>query len=277
MKINNYLYPKMIVGAVALALAAFASMASAEDVPQMVTVIRMHGEARYKVTNGGDQWHVIHVGDVLTAGSLIETSEKGTVDILLGDKSRVPTVSPVSVGAPSPTSSYNGGGGAGDSSPKANIIRIFPSTVLAIDKLILDRTGTEETAETQLDLRAGQILGNVKKLSAASRYEVKIPNGVAGVRGTVYVANANGNIYVFEGEVVVSYMGANGVVYSKTIAAGEVYTPSPSGGTVTPIPPGFERFILDIIKFFGVPPSGPETVRIRNIGLVFISPTGPGS
>jgi hypothetical protein len=76
-----------------------------------------------------------------------------------------------------------GGGGGSPDTEKANIVRVFQSTVVGVDKLTLERTGVDEVSETQLDLRAGQIMFNVKKLSAQSRYEIKVPNGVAGIRG----------------------------------------------------------------------------------------------
>ena len=55
------------------------------------------------------------------------------------------------------------------------------NSALGIDKLTSMDTGSDSVTETQLDLKAGHIMGSVKKLSAASKYEVKIPNGVAGI------------------------------------------------------------------------------------------------
>jgi hypothetical protein len=61
-----------------------------------------------------------------------------------------------------------------------------------VDKLTLDRTGKDETSETQLNLSAGQMMSNTKKLSAQSRYEIKIPNGVASIRGNCNALHVNG-------------------------------------------------------------------------------------
>ncbi len=60
-------------------------------------------------------------------------------------------------------------------------------TVLAIDKLLISNTGVDAVSDTELDLRQGTIFGNVKKLSATSQYLIKIPNGIAGVRGTTFI------------------------------------------------------------------------------------------
>ena len=68
-----------------------------------------------------------------------------------------------------------------------NVIRMEADTVLAIDKLLISNTGVDAVSDTELDLRQGTIFGNVKKLSAASQYLIKTPNGIAGVRGTTFI------------------------------------------------------------------------------------------
>jgi len=79
------------------------------------------------------------------------------------------------------------GGGAGKTAVRHDVIRVTSDTVLAIDKLSSVNTGADKVTETELDLRSGKIFGAVKKQSAASRFEVKIPNGVAGIRGTIFL------------------------------------------------------------------------------------------
>jgi hypothetical protein len=186
------------------------------------------------------------------------------------------------LGHSSGTTGANSGGN--DSGPKPNIIRIFPSSVLAIDKLISERTGTDEVDETQLDLRAGQILGNVKKLSATSRYEVKIPNGVAGIRGTVYVVSSSGAVVVLSGSVVVSYVGAGGTVYTQTIVAGQSFNPFVNGGqtsttagpgTITPISPAIQAALLAQYNALNNNTPTPATTyqpNAPNSTLIHISP-----
>jgi len=84
------------------------------------------------------------------------------------------------------------------------VIRMQADTVLAIDKLLISNTGVDAVSDTELDLRQGTIFGNVKKLSAASQYLIKTPNGVAGVRGTTFVVGANGGVTVLVGSLVLS-------------------------------------------------------------------------
>ena len=83
-------------------------------------------------------------------------------------------------------------------------MRLWGNTLLSIDKLTSTQTGADEVTETQLDLKAGHIFGTVKKMSAGSKYEVKVPNGVAGIRGTVYDISADGVIKVLSGSCVVA-------------------------------------------------------------------------
>jgi len=85
--------------------------------------------------------------------------------------------------------------------------------------------------DTQLDLRAGKIMGTVKKMSAASKYEVKYPNGVAGIRGTIYVIDANGVVTVLSGTVLVSWVKPDGSAGTQQVMAG--YSFDPKTGQMT--------------------------------------------
>ncbi len=78
--------------------------------------------------------------------------------------------------------------------------------------------------ETQLDLKRGRITGNVKKLSAASKYEIKLPNGVAGMRGTVFDIQAVGIVKVYIGSMVVAWVDPRTQnVTTQTVMGGQVY------------------------------------------------------
>ncbi len=106
--------------------------------------------------------------------------------------------------------------------------------MLAIDKLTKTVTGADVVTETQLDLRAGRIFGTVRKVSAASKYEIKIPNGVAGIRGTVYMISAEGIVDVLEGVVTIAYVKDDGTVVTQDVSAGYEY--DARTGQVSPIP-----------------------------------------
>src|SRR5207302_657843 len=90
-------------------------------------------------------------------------------------------------------------------------------------------------------LRSGRVLGNVRKMAAASKYEVKTPHGVAGIRGTEYDIRADGVVYVITGTVVAVYVDAQGKTTTVTVNAGQTARPPVSAGavpTVTSVIPG---------------------------------------
>jgi hypothetical protein len=148
----------------------------------------------------------LEVGTVLRAGAVIQTAANSYVDIVL-DESAVA----MSYGAGATGLTYR-------PSVEQDMVRIFADSVLAIDRLMRTDTGIDQVTRTELDLRSGKIFGTVKKLSAGSEYLVKIPNGVAGIRGTSYTISADGIVSVFEGSVVVAWtvIGPDGKPMTQT-------------------------------------------------------------
>ena len=226
-KIDKFTH--LLTGAVlALAVVLLASRAAADTIAQVVQVVQVKGQARYATDN--KTWHTLKQGDILLPGVVIQTATHSTVDIQLVDRD-------TTTGAVQPV---NKAGSASAFTPPAsgliyvtdeakfNIVRIFESSVLAVDKLIVERTSVDEVAETQLDLRAGHIMGNVKKLSAASKYEIKIPNGVAGIRGSFYEFWASGLLKMLSGSSILALVGSDGVVNTWLVNALHGFNPADS-------------------------------------------------
>ena len=192
----------------AVAVAALLSTATVQAAPeQNKAVVRtVRGSANYS-TDRGANWRSLKVGTSLNQGSVVRTAPGSVVDLFLGDNGPV--------------------------------VRVMEDTTLGIDRLTVDRTGVDTVIETQLDLRNGRILGDVKRLAAASKYEVKTPHGVAGIRGTRYDIRADGTVIVTEGQVVVVYI-VDGQAYTATGNAGDTLRP-PTPGTrqvlTSPTPP----------------------------------------
>ena len=161
-------------------------------------------------------------------------------------------MNPVSV----PTVGGGGGGGGGAEEQTANMVRIFESSILGVDKLSLDRTGADETSETQLDLRAGQIMSNTKKLSALSRYEIKIPNGVAGIRGNCSLLSSSANCASIIGTVALALVQPDGSVKPYEVTGKHWF--DPVTGLITLIPDDkFKEYLklYDSLRgFFHLPP-----------------------
>jgi hypothetical protein len=201
MKETRSILKSLVVCGVALAMVSTLIAQTAEQ--SAAKVVRLKGGARYKIGSG--DWQQLKVGDVLRSGMVVQTAAGSRVDLVLGDAS-----APVAQAVPSDSISYQ-------PTVEQNIVRIWENTLLAVDKLTQTQTGADVVTETQLDLKAGRITGSVKKMSAASKYEVKIPNGVAGIRGTVYDITAEGVIKVLSGSVVLAYVGPNGAVVTQVV------------------------------------------------------------
>jgi len=219
MKQNRNLLNSLLGGAIALALV---STAAAQGMDSAAKVIRVKGPARY--TTGNNVWQPVKPGDILRAGTVIQTStEEGSyVDLVLGDgKASVPQAVSYNISVPN---SMAASSTSFRPSSEQNVVRIWANSAMGIDKLTMMQTGAETVSETQLDLKQGRITGSVKKMSAASKYEVKLPNGVAGVRGTVYDIQAIGIVKVYIGSMVVAWVDPKTQnVTTQTVMGGQSY------------------------------------------------------
>jgi len=114
-----------------------------------------------------------------------------------------------------------------------NVIRLTGGTTLKIDKLTVSDTGVDTVSDTELDLQHGRIFASVKKLSAASQYLIKIPNGIAGVRGTLFGLGADDWCAVNRSSVWLSFTGPDGQLETLLIKEGDQY--NPITGQITPL------------------------------------------
>jgi hypothetical protein len=216
----------------------------AQTVEGTATVVRVKGAARYSVAG---KWNPLKAGDVLKPGTVVQTGlDKGSyVDLVLNDDGS-PAKVPSASDSGTSSSQENGAGAAGyRAQAEQNVVRVNENTALGIDKLTSQNTGADVVTETQLDLKQGRITGNVKKLTPASKYEIKIPNGVAGIRGTLFDISADGTVRVSVGSVVLAYVEPDGNVTTQVINANEQY--DAKSKSLTPLPPG----ALDSLNVIG--------------------------
>jgi len=210
--------------------------------PGAATIVRIQGEARYSLGDGN--WHPLVVGKMLGAGAVIQTAHDAVVDVVLGKAIQMPQAAPVPDRIePAPDANVRG---LIDFKPavEQNMVRMTGDTVMAIDKLTVGDTGVDAVSDTELDLKQGRIFASVKKLSAASQYLVKIPNGIAGVRGCVVVIDASGWCAVIKdplesashkGALLLSIVGPNGAPTTYQVDEGNQFTPQT--GQISPLPP----------------------------------------
>jgi hypothetical protein len=236
---------------------AMVSSAIAQQMAESTAkVVRIKGSARYADAN--NVWQPLKVGDVLRAGSIVQTAADSRVDMVLGEKEAA--------------AGQQKWGEVVRYNPTAqqDYVRIWENSVMAIDKLLVADTGTDKIRETQLDLRAGRAFGMVKKLNGASKYEIKIPNAVAGIRGTIYTISSSGVLDVLVGSVVVAYKDANGNIVTQVVMGGQRF--DASTGQITPIPDFDQKEMVKTTKE-QTGPNVPPTTFVYDNTTYWVSPT----
>ena len=232
---------------------AMVTDASAADKARTGKVVRIKGQARY--STGNNVWQPLKLATELKPGAVIQTARGSFVDFVLSE-SAVPTPK----AQITTMLSYQ---------PVAtqDIIRVTEDSVVAIDKLSAVDTGADTVTETQLDLRSGRILGTVKKMPAASRFEIKIPNGVAGIRGTIWSISADGVVSVFVGSLVIAYTKADGTVVTQLVTGGWRF--DPRTGELTPISKGaegeFGQWQQECGQYHRPPPRRPHDHTVHHV------------
>jgi len=226
-------FSKVMAYAIAAVCAALVSSAQAVEVGKAV-VRSIKGEAQYAE---GANWLPLKVGQTLAPGAVVRTANDSHVDLFMDQ---------------------NG-----------PIVRLLENTALGIEKLNFEATGVDTVVETQLDLKSGKIVGIVKKMSATSKYEIKTPNGVAGIRGTEYVISATGEVYVLSGSAVAVYVKPDGTVVTQVVNAGEKF--DPATGAVSQIPADELTQLLALVNDL----TGPTTaaLTVEEPIVIFVSPT----
>jgi hypothetical protein len=221
---NNF---KTVLAAVFCA--AVVLNASAQNTKQgYVTAVRVQGDVTYSL-GAGQPEHPLVAGKSLPPGSIIFTKENGVTDLILGKFVDLPQAKwapeRISLAHDAPVRGYV----TYKPSADQNAIRLTPNSTLSVDKLTIVDTGADTVSDTELDLKKGKIFASVRKLSGASQYIIKLPNGVAGVRGTLFSISVDGTVACFEstgGGVILSLTLPNGTSKTFLIEPGQILDPA---------------------------------------------------
>lgn len=143
-------------------------LANGQTVPGKAEVRGITGTASYSVAGGPST--PLKVGTVLGTGAVIKTGPESTVDLFLGKS--------------------------------AGVVRVAEKSTLGLDRLTITDTGADTAVDIQINLPDGQMYFNVNKLSQASRYEIKVPNGVAGIRGTKGSGRSDSSWVLLDGTLI---------------------------------------------------------------------------
>lgn len=182
--------PKLIFAcALLVAVATFLTVRAAEEGEKQgkATVRSVHGKVQYQDPSGA--WLPVRPNMKFSAGVVIRTGPDGTADL-----------------------SVNG---------LTSVVRMTNSTTLQIPKMSYVGTPREGDSQTMLNLASGTVLGNVKKISANSRYEITTPHGVAGIRGTDFMVEA---IPTSDGKFLVTFSSITGLITVSAVVNGVTET-----------------------------------------------------
>jgi hypothetical protein len=193
----------------------------AQTQPGKAIVRAVRGKATYSIA--GSPAVPLKAGTILGTGTTIKTGPESSVDLFLGSS--------------------------------AGVVRVSESSTVAIDKLTLTDTGADTVVEVQLGLPEGGMLFNVNKLSAASKYEIKLPNGVAGIRGTKGRCNSSGYMVLLDGTLIFVHVPQGGNPTPYTLVAPPPVYFSPLEG-VKPAPDDLVKEVLN--QFAGPAAPGPQ-------------------
>ena len=134
-------------------LSIFVSIGSSEELKRTATVAKINGEVMVK-NPGPGSWAPAKIGDILNEGSFLKTGA-GAMAIVNVDDGRTA------------------------------VVDVNEKSLVSFTTLIKDSsTGMKKTL---LDLSIGQVLIKAEKLDTPdSKFEVKTPTSVVGVRGTKF-------------------------------------------------------------------------------------------
>jgi hypothetical protein len=205
-----------------------AAAQSQKDRTGYATCVRVEGVVTYSLGKGQPE-HPLIAGEYLQPGAIVYTKDNAICDLVLGKAVDLPQAkwSPerISLAHDSAVRGYV----TYKPSADQNAIRLTPNSTLAIDKLKVIDTGADTVSDTELDLQKGKIYASVRKLTGASQYIVKLPNGIAGVRGTLFSISVDGAVACFEstgGGVILALTLANGTTQTFVVAPGQLLDPA---------------------------------------------------
>jgi hypothetical protein len=141
-----------------------------------------------KYSTPGGPWQPLSDGATLPVGATVQTTD-GSVVLVLNDKDG---------------------------------IRLAENTTLSLDELT--KISSDDVKVT-LNLQQGSVVGQVKKISKASHFDVRTPTGLASIRGTdfsITVKPGEGGKYevtysCLQGVVVVATRNADGTISTVTL------------------------------------------------------------
>ena len=177
-----------------------------------VTVRGIQGHAQF--ARGGNQFAVLGPGMDLRPGDLIQTASKSAIELDFGDQ--------------------------------VGTVRLTESAILRLEKIGTD-TNTAGSAVIQLELRNGELLGQLKRVPAGSTFEVKVPTGLAQVVEGKFRISDPGYVVVLEGKVNFAHVPATGEPTANSVSGPPASYFAPAEG----IRPAPKALVKEVTKQLG--------------------------
>lgn len=204
MRLLSILSRALFTGGILGALSIATTISAAEPKWEAGEAVAVSVSGGAEVTDNGKDWRTLRVNDVLKPGAQVRTMANSKVDLFLN---------------------HNG-----------PAVVVEASSHLQLTTLKRLQSGDEIDTDTQLDVKAGSIVGYTQKMSTRSRYVVKHGLGEAVITGTVYQVYASGYVYVVSGSVDVRYSqgGFGNLGNTVNIQSGFYFNPATYAATLTP-------------------------------------------
>jgi hypothetical protein len=186
---------------------------AAESQPAKATVRGILGHAQF--ARGNSQFAALGPGMDLRPGDLIQTASKSAIELDFGD--RIGTV------------------------------RLTESAVMVLGRIESIDGNPGGGSNIQLDLRGGEVLGNVKRVPTGSSFEVKTPAGLAQVVEGQFRVDTQGYVVVTQGKVLFAHVPATGEPTANNLTAPPAVYFSPAEG-LRPAPKPLEREVTKQLK-----------------------------
>ncbi|MSU58706.1 MAG: hypothetical protein EXS35_11110 [Pedosphaera sp.] len=165
------------------------------------TATKVTGGARF--TSDNATWRPLRAGTALTAGTLLQTAVRSTVEIVAGESRAIaPATADI----------------AEVDIPLRNRILLAEDSVVQIEDLLVEATGyAKGEGEIRLNVRMGRVMCASTATVDSPVYEVRFATGIARGRAATFVVQADGVVQVLHGAVAVSHPdGTNG----RAVSAG---------------------------------------------------------
>ncbi|EEF58507.1 hypothetical protein [Pedosphaera parvula] len=147
--------------------------------PPTARVTSVNGKARY--STDGKTWAVVEKGTSIAAGTVIQTAgSKSQVTLLLEKKPHY-GFDPNQPRDPFYTWTE-----------KLSTLNIYENSVVSLDRLDFEKTKHGTISHTRINLRAGYVIGNLRKLPPQSDYQATCDNRTAKINPGEYVMKDDG-------------------------------------------------------------------------------------